>query len=122
MPVSLARPSGVLCLALLVAPACSSSSTGGGAGTGDGGGGGSGSGASSASRVASTPDSSVPATPTTNGNPDGHCPVPTVALAEDVSSPTTVVGTGTAASCTADAVVAAVAAGGVVTFACGPDP
>jgi hypothetical protein len=33
-----------------------------------------------------------------------------------------VVGTGTAASCTSAAVVAAVAAGGVITFACGPAP
>jgi hypothetical protein len=33
-----------------------------------------------------------------------------------------VVGTGTAASCTSDAFVAAVANGGVITFDCGPDP
>jgi hypothetical protein len=39
-----------------------------------------------------------------------------------VSHPTTVVGAGTAASCTADAVVAAVHAGGVVTFNCGSSP
>jgi hypothetical protein len=44
------------------------------------------------------------------------------AKAEDVSNPTTVVGDGTPASCTSAAVVAAVAAGGVVTFDCGPDP
>jgi hypothetical protein len=56
------------------------------------------------------------------GNPDGHCAVPTAAQAADVSHPTTVVGTGTAASCTADAVAAAVHAGGVVTFACGSAP
>ena len=36
--------------------------------------------------------------------------------------PTTVVGTGTPASCTGDAFVAAVAKGGVITFDCGPDP
>ncbi|HEX4416313.1 MAG TPA: hypothetical protein VH165_00365 [Kofleriaceae bacterium] len=56
------------------------------------------------------------------GNPDGTCAVPTGAGAEDVSSPTTVVGTGTPASCTGDAVVTAVAKGGVITFNCGPDP
>ena len=56
------------------------------------------------------------------GYPDGHAPVPAAGQAEDVSSPTTVVGTGVAASCTGDAFVAAVAKGGVITFACGPDP
>src|SRR5450432_1916947 len=57
-----------------------------------------------------------------NGNPNGHCMVPADAVAEDVSKPTTVVGDGTAASCTGDKVVAAVHAGGVVTFNCGTDP
>jgi hypothetical protein len=33
-----------------------------------------------------------------------------------------VIGTGAPASCTSQAVVAAVAAGGVITFSCGPDP
>jgi len=56
------------------------------------------------------------------GNPDGHCTVPAEAMAEDVSSPTTVVGTGTPASCTGAAFVDAVAHGGVITFDCGPDP
>jgi hypothetical protein len=56
------------------------------------------------------------------GNPDGKCDVPAEAAAEDVSSPTTVIGTGSAASCTGDAVVAAVAKGGVITFNCGADP
>jgi hypothetical protein len=60
--------------------------------------------------------------PGPNGNPNGHCAVPAAGLAADVSSPTTVVGTGSATSCTASAVVAAVAGGGVVTFNCGPDP
>jgi hypothetical protein len=48
--------------------------------------------------------------------------VPTAAMAADVSNPTTVVGTGTAASCTAAKVASAVAGGGVVTFNCGPSP
>lgn len=56
------------------------------------------------------------------GWPDGHATLPQEAQAEDVSSPTTVVGTGTAASCTAAAFVAAVAKGGIVTFDCGSDP
>ena len=40
----------------------------------------------------------------------------------DSSSPRTVVGTGTPESCTGDAFIAAVAAGGVITFDCGPNP
>jgi hypothetical protein len=56
------------------------------------------------------------------GNPDGTCPIPDQALPEDVSTPTTVVGTGTPSSCTGDLFVAAVAKGGVITFNCGPDP
>lgn len=56
------------------------------------------------------------------GNPDGNCAVPAEAAAEDVSHPTTVIGTGTPASCTSDAVVQAVAKGGVITFNCGADP
>lgn len=63
------------------------------------------------------PDDSPPA-----GNPDGHCDVPAEAEAEDTSTPTTVVGHGTPESCTADAFVAAVANGGIITFDCGPDP
>jgi hypothetical protein len=52
----------------------------------------------------------------------GTCEIPTEALEADVSSPTTVVGDGTPESCTSDAVVAAVAAGGIITFDCGPNP
>lgn len=63
------------------------------------------------------PDHGPPA-----GNPDGSCSVPDEAKPEDVSKPTTVVGDGTAASCTGKAFVDAVAAGGVITFSCGPDP
>src|SRR5881392_2615346 len=59
-----------------------------------------------------------------NGNPDGTClaGVPAAANPVDVSHPTTVVGTGTAASCTFAALDAAITAGGVITFDCGPDP
>ena len=56
------------------------------------------------------------------GNPGASSPVPAAGQAEDVSNPTTVIGIGSAASCTGDAVVAAVARGGVITFDCGPDP
>jgi hypothetical protein len=54
--------------------------------------------------------------------PDGTCTVPKEAALEDVSSPTTVVGNGTPASCTGAAFVAAVAKGGIITFACGASP
>jgi hypothetical protein len=50
------------------------------------------------------------------------CVVPPEAGFEAVSSPTTVVGDGTPASCTSDAFVNAVAEGGIITFNCGPDP
>jgi hypothetical protein len=60
--------------------------------------------------------------PAGNPNAEATCPVPAEAGPEDISNPTTVVGTGTAASCTGEAFIAAVAAGGVITFNCGPDP
>ncbi|WP_437667741.1 hypothetical protein [Sorangium sp. So ce1182] len=87
------------------------SASGGGAGAGDAGSGG------------ATPGSPAhagggPAA----GNPDGSCAVPAEAQAADASSPTTVIGDGTPESCTSEAVVAAVAGGGVITFDCGPDP
>ncbi|MFI7602483.1 hypothetical protein [Actinoplanes sp. NPDC049681] len=56
------------------------------------------------------------------GNPDGDAPVPAEARAVDTGSPDRIVGKGTPASCTSAAVVAAVAAGGVITFDCGPEP
>jgi hypothetical protein len=56
------------------------------------------------------------------GNPGGRCAIPAEAGLEDVSNPRTVVGNGTPESCTSAAVVSAVAAGGVITFDCGPDP
>jgi hypothetical protein len=43
-------------------------------------------------------------------------------MAVDTSRPTRVVGNGTPASCTSAAVVNAVAAGGIITFSCGPAP
>ncbi len=56
------------------------------------------------------------------GNPSGHAPVPAAGQPVDTSHPTHVIGDGTPASCTSAAVVAAVAAGGVITFSCGPAP
>ncbi|MFG1648904.1 hypothetical protein ACGFIE_03165 [Micromonospora sp. NPDC049275] len=56
------------------------------------------------------------------GNPNGHASVPAEARAVDTSKPTRTIGTGTPASCTSGAVVKAVAAGGVITFNCGPAP
>jgi hypothetical protein len=59
-----------------------------------------------------------------NGNPDGSCStgIPAEGMPVDTSKPTTVVGTGTAASCTFAALDAAVTKGGVITFDCGSDP
>ena len=56
------------------------------------------------------------------GNPEGACPIPPEAAPEDMSRPDQVVGTGTPGSCTAEAFIAAVARGGTIAFACGPDP
>ena len=65
---------------------------------------------------AADPDSAI------NHNAEANCAIPAGAGPEDVGTPRTVVGDGTAASCTSAAFVAAVAKGGVVTFNCGPDP
>jgi hypothetical protein len=62
-----------------------------------------------------------PASGPAAGNPDGTCQVPAEAGLASVANPRTVVGDGTPASCTGDAVIAAVAGGGVITFDCGPD-
>jgi hypothetical protein len=53
-----------------------------------------------------------------------HCTsaLPSLAHAADVSHPTTVVGSGTAASCTFSALQAAVAKAGAITFDCGSSP
>ena len=56
------------------------------------------------------------------GNPAGHVRVPSAGEAVRTNHPDHVVGTGSAASCTSAAVVRAVAAGGVITFNCGPGP
>lgn len=56
------------------------------------------------------------------GNPSGHASIPSGGRPADTSHPDHVIGTGTPASCTSIAVVRAVAAGGVITFRCGPAP
>src|SRR5579871_4231113 len=48
--------------------------------------------------------------------------VPRAARAVDTRHPDRVVGKGTPAGCTSAAVVRAVAAGGIITFDCGPKP
>jgi hypothetical protein len=54
------------------------------------------------------------------GNAGGGASIPAAARAVDTSHPDHVIGTGTPASCTSAAVVTAVAAGGIITFNCGP--
>ncbi|MBK5331164.1 MAG: hypothetical protein JJD93_04290 [Ilumatobacteraceae bacterium] len=54
------------------------------------------------------------------GNPGG-VPLPDDALPVDTSHPDRVIGTGTPASCTSQAVIDAVALGGIITFNCGPN-
>ncbi|MDN3359619.1 hypothetical protein [Actinomadura sp. DC4] len=60
--------------------------------------------------------------PFRQGNPNGHASVPAAARAVDTSHPTRVIGKGTPRSCTSQAVVSAVAAGGLIRFSCGPAP
>jgi hypothetical protein len=56
------------------------------------------------------------------GNPAGHFDVPPVGRAVSSTHPDHVIGNGKPASCTSAAVVRDVAAGGVITFNCGPTP
>jgi hypothetical protein len=56
------------------------------------------------------------------GNLAGKATIPTAARPADTSRPDRTIGKGTPASCTSAAVVKAVAAGGVITFDCGPAP
>jgi hypothetical protein len=69
---------------------------------------------------ASISDASVPVVGEA-GNPDGKCSqaLPKEAMAVDSSKPTTVVGTGDAASCSEAALTAAIGKAGVITFNCG---
>jgi hypothetical protein len=78
---------------------------------------------------AAAPGSSIevdnPLTKPAEGPPAGYnggAPIPEAAGPEDSSKPATIVGEGTPASCTSEALVAAVAQGGVITFDCGDQP
>jgi len=90
-------------------------STGGG--SSDSSGSGSGSSGGPIDNPLTNPEDGPPA-----GNPDGECAVPSEAGLESVADPDHVIGSGTPESCTAEAFIDAVAAGGVITFDCGPDP
>jgi hypothetical protein len=79
-------------------------------------------GAALAAQPAASSPSPSPVPAFSAGNPNGHVAVPAEAQAVDTSHPTRVIGDGTPESCTSAAVVAAVAAGGIVTFGCGPAP
>jgi hypothetical protein len=56
------------------------------------------------------------------GNPSGHFYVPPAGRAVDTRHPNHVIGDGTPATCTSAAVVREIAAGGIITFNCGPRP
>jgi hypothetical protein len=112
---------------LVLAAGCSSGDDGAGA-LDDAAGGGT---ASTAGASTTAPTTTTTAPPPTTrppapfpapGNPDGHATVPAEAQAVDTSRPDRVIGDGTPAGCTSAAVVDAVAAGGIITFDCGPDP
>ena len=104
--------------------------TGGAAGTGGattkggttGAGGTSGQGGTNTTDAGTTTTDS--GTPTTAGNPYGSCSagVPARGQPADVSNPTTVVGTGSEASCTFSQLQTAASKGGVITFNCGSGP
>jgi hypothetical protein len=82
--------------------------------------------ASASAAVAATPAATTSPAPATllpaPGNTGGHAYVPPAARAISTAHPNHVIGHGTAASCTSAALVRAVAAGGVITFNCGPSP
>ncbi len=67
-----------------------------------------------------------PLTDPEDGPPAGRtgstATIPAEARAVNTSEPDQVIGGGTPESCTSEAVVSAVAEGGIITFDCGPDP
>jgi len=72
----------------------------------------------------SAPTGGVSVTPPTGpapGTGSTTCAVPPEGAAEDVSRPTSVVGSGRPETCTPEALEAALQRGGVITFDCGPD-
>ena len=121
-----------LAVAVVLAVACGNGSGGASGSAGDGGSsGGSGSGGGSGSSGGGSGGGSSSGGGSGGGVDAGYdggmAPPPTQTCtpplkAVDTSKPTTVVGTGTPASCTEAAFVAAVAKGGIVTFDCGSAP
>ena len=75
-----------------------------------------------ASATPSKPASAAPKLLPKPGNPAGHATIPAAGRAVGTGKPTHKIGNGTPAGCTSAAVVKAVAAGGIITFDCGPDP
>ena len=73
---------------------------------------------SNSNQASATPNAAPPAPPTNPGSSSCAAPISAVNTAGN----TNVVGNGTPASCTESAFEAAIAAGGVVTFDCGPSP
>lgn len=120
----------VTCLASCSDDASNNASDRASDGTPSNGGGSSGSSGSTAGPGASSGNVPVPdplknptdGPPAGNPNVEATCNVPTDAGLADASNPRTVVGAGTPESCTSKAFVDAVAKGGVITFACGPNP
>jgi hypothetical protein len=79
--------------------------------------------AASVSTAAALTAHAAPAVSVPNfGNPDGHVSVPPAGRVVNTSHPNHVIGNGTPASCTSAAVVRDVAAGGIISFNCGPRP
>ena len=64
----------------------------------------------------------VPSGPVQGGVTSGRVAVPAAGQPVDTSVPDHVIGNGTPASCTGEAVVQTVALGGKIRFNCGPDP
>jgi hypothetical protein len=130
------RASLALTLLVFVVAGCGSSSpsdskgSGGHGGSGQGSGGHGGSGQGSGGQSATGTGGTTLPPPVdggalgSTGNPNGSCTagVPSSGQLADVSTPTTVVGTGTAASCTFSALNTAVGKAGTITFDCGSDP
>jgi len=106
----------LMALSLVAAVGCGSSSNGAGS---DGGGGAAGGGGGGAAGGGGGGGGAFQPGSTTRSCGGG---VPAGGQLADVSHPTTIVGSGSAASCTFAALDAAVRAGGVVTFDCGADP
>jgi hypothetical protein len=108
-----------------VTPSSGSSSGGGDDSGPTSSGGSSGNGSSDSGASSGTSNDASSGTFPVAGNPSGSCTtltLPAAAQPVDTTHATTVVGSGTASSCTFQALSAAVKAGGIVTFNCGPSP